>query len=190
MAATRGLNQKHIREKMKTNKFVCHDFDYISFKDAKEIMPELTKEQYEKGNQKKLYSFKECYRFLDVMYDWFMSNEDAAFFQEFFYFSLPQAIEAGDVKKFGFVVSKDTLVQIKLHFPVLADKITTIKELQDYRIFKKGLTGEWYQGLVSFWLRTHSKAEWTETIKQEIVNKTQILSIDPLESNDNNENEN
>lgn len=184
MATNKGKTKKHIREQMKNTKFILHDFDYITFKQAQEICPELTKDQFEQKNNKLVFSFKECYRFLEVLYDWFVNNEEAIFFQDFFYFALPTAVSEGTVKPFAFSVTKDVLNQIKAHFKVLDAKIKVIKDIQDYRIFKKGLSGEFYQGLVSLWLKTHSKEDWTETIKQEIVNKTQILNIDPLEKTD------
>lgn len=176
----KGLIAKDIKGKSKTIEYKVKDFKPIKFKEGKELYPDLTKEQY----KNKYFSFPECYRFLEVLYYWVNENPDAIFFQDFYYQAYPKAVKDKKIKPFSFTVNKDTLVNIRLRLPYLDSYINVIKDIQDFKIFKKGLTGEWYAGLVTTYLRTHSKSEWTETIKQEIVNKTQILNIDPLETNE------
>lgn len=179
----KGLIAKDISEKAKTIKYKVRDFKKLTFKKAKEIYPQLTKEEY----TDKYFSFSECYRFIQVLEAWVNDNPDAIFFQDFYYQAYPKAVKDKKIKKFSFCVNKDTLVNIRLRLPYLDNYISIVKDLQDFKIFKKGLTGEWYAGLVTTYLRTHSKQEWTETIKQEVVNKTQIINIDPLESSNNND---
>lgn len=174
----KGMISKDIKKKMEGLDFAMQDFDPPTFEEAKVLFPDLTQEEYDSERR---YSFKECYRFLEILTFWVMNNQDAVFLQDFYYFALPKAIEAGVVAPIKFMINKDCIVNIKKFHPYFEDMIKTIKDVQDYRIFKKGLSGEWYAGLVSFWLKTHSRQDWTEVQKVETINKTQILNIDPLE---------
>ncbi len=176
----RGKNAKDIKEKMKSAKYKLTDYPILSFDEMKELFPDVTKKDY----SKKVFSVKDINRFLDVMQDWLIENEDAVFIQEFLYFALPKAVEAGVIQPFDFKINNMTMCRIVKIYPFFKEKVDTIKKIQDYKVLKKGLTGEWYAGLVITFLKTHSKEDWTETIKQEIVNKTQILNIDPLEKLD------
>lgn len=177
----KGMIAKHIKKKMEGMDFEMQDFEAPSFEEAKALFPDLTQEEYESERR---YSFKECYRFLEILTFWMMNNSEAVFFQDFYYNALPRAVANGVVAPIKFMINKDCLVNIKKFHPYFDDMIKVIKDVQDYRIFKKGLTGEWYSGLVGFWLKTHSKQDWTEVQKVETVNKTQILNIDPLEKED------
>lgn len=139
-------------------------------------------------NPDRYWSYMQADRLMKMLYRWIIESKDGVFIGEFCHWLVPRAVEAGRIKKFpgSGIVSKTDITYITHRWPDIKRQYNDIKSLQDYKVTMRGLKGEWNAGLVQLYLKTHARDEWQETIKQEIVNKTQIVNIDPFEDDTTN----
>lgn len=133
-------------------------------------------------NVQRYWRFSEGYRLMQVLLYWLTAREENKYLKTFLYLVLPVAQDKGIVKKFpGKFVTEDNIKRICARWPQLAEMYKSAKGIQDAKIAEGGMSGKYNSSIVQLYLKTHNRDEWQETIKQEIVNKTQIVNVDPFE---------